>query len=115
MVQIYRGNQRRDVRHDHAVLLVTIGETTYRSTDWSLGGIALVGTDAALPEGADVQGFLAAEPAPDRIVAFLARVVRVDPGTDVTALRFRDLSAAGFAFLEGLTASAQRRRVVSGA
>jgi len=113
MGQIYRGNLRRDVRHDHPVLLVTVGETTYRTTDWSLGGVALVGVDPGLAVDQDVQGFLAAEPTPDRIVAFMATVVRVDPEAGLTALKFRDLSASGFAFLEGLLASAQRRRAMS--
>ncbi|MEE8271565.1 MAG: PilZ domain-containing protein [Alphaproteobacteria bacterium] len=104
MAQVIRRNFRRDHRRDTPSLAVKIGDDVVHSRDWSLGGLAIydmhrlsllcavddivVGTLGATDDATDY--------------AFSAEVVRVEPGTNMLALKFADLSKECFAFLEGM-------------
>jgi hypothetical protein len=105
MAQVYRTNLRRDRRRSLPVMSVTLGEVTYTTRDWSLGGLALQGADPLLEDGETVEGHVAEEGgAPHR---FAAVVVRHDPEGDVVALKFTELAPSTFAFLERLQTRAR--------
>jgi hypothetical protein len=93
-----RFESRRDRRYPVPCLVVTIGTQSYRSINWSMGGLLL-----EVPQqscwGDHVEGTLGM-PGQDKAIAFQAEVVRADPEAGTLALRFAPIDAKAVDFLD---------------
>ena len=100
---------RRFKRYATPALWVSVEGLHYRTLDWSIGGLALLGTRKELALGREVRVTLAAEirdPRPP-IFADRAVVVGCEPQTGHLFLHFRNAASAGLKILEYLS----RRRI----
>lgn len=96
---------RRYKRFAEPALHVTIGDRIYRTTDWSIGGLALAGYSGSLQPDKQVKITLQVEGDEEERRSFEDRVVvvRNDPGTGALALKFTSHSSATLKILEYLT------------
>lgn len=102
-------NRRRDVRRSMPPLAVRIGDTVFRTVNWSLGGLALAEAGALAAEapiGTEVRGHFGPDekhlPCPFRAV-----VVRIEAETGVVAVHIIELPSESFTFLERLLRHAE--------
>jgi hypothetical protein len=96
---------RRFKRYGAPSLWVSVEGLHYRTIDWSIGGLSLVGTKTDLPPGREVRVTLAAntrEPQPP-IFADRAMVVRCDREAGRLSLQFRNSTSATLKILEHLS------------
>ena len=102
---LFGAAQRRDRRFDQRVqssaLEVSLDGETYRTVDWSLGGVLLADYFGPRGSGEEVEGRVQITRDMSSY-PFKAVVVRRDPGLGQLALNFTDLSASGFSALESL-------------
>ncbi len=94
MVNLQKICRRQNHRFVEPVLDVSLNGLEGRSSDWSLGGLAVRFADdqgKALAPDAKVSGDLGEVDGTERF-PFSARVVRFDPRRDVVALEFSKLS-----------------------
>ena len=97
--------RRRHKRFVTPPLEVQIGTKTYRTADWSIGGLGLAGWDQVLPVGKqlNIEMTIAGIPDPEARFSDQMVVVRSSPETGLLALRFKTLSSATLRILEYLT------------
>jgi len=96
---------RRFKRYGAPSLWVSVEGLHYRTIDWSIGGLSLVGAKTGLPPGREVRVTLAAntrEPQPP-IFADRAMVVRCDREAGRLSLQFRNSASATLKILEHLS------------
>jgi two-component system chemotaxis response regulator CheY len=81
---------RRDQRYSEPALQVTIGAQTYRTVEWSVGGLSIAGFSGALPTDNQLSLSLRIEGDDDESRSFSgpAVVVRSNSGTGALAVRF---------------------------
>ena len=107
-------NRRRDVRRVLPVLSVQLGEHTYPTRDWSLGGFALTGVSylgRPLEVGEAIQGQLGhPEDGMLEDATFTAEVRRVAENGDLVGCQYTQLTTEAFTFLERLMRRAQPTR-----
>ncbi len=97
--------RRRYKRFAEPALHVTIGDNTYRTKDWSIGGFALAGYSGPLQPDKQIKITLQVEGDDEERRSFEDRVVvvRNDPGTGSLAVKFTSHSSATLKVLEYLT------------
>jgi two-component system chemotaxis response regulator CheY len=96
---------RRYKRFSTPALHVTIGERSYRTSDWSIGGLAVCGYSGALQPDKQIKISLRVEGDEEERKSFSDRVVvmRSNPAAGTLALRFTSHSSATLKVLEYLT------------
>jgi two-component system, chemotaxis family, chemotaxis protein CheY len=96
---------RRYKRFSDPALHVTIGERSYRTVDWSIGGLAIGGYSGALQPDKQIKVTLRVEGDEEEKKTFADRavVMRNNPGAGILALRFTSHSSATLKVLEYLT------------
>ena len=96
---------RRFKRYSAPSLWVSVDGLHYRTLDWSIGGLSLVGTKTDLPPGREVKVTLAANTRETQppIFADRAMVVRCDRETGRLTLQFRNSASATLKILEHLS------------
>jgi CheY-like chemotaxis protein len=96
---------RRYKRFSDPALHVTIGERSYRTVDWSIGGLAIGGYSGALQPDKQIKLTLRVEGDEEEKKTFSDRavVMRNNPGAGILALRFVSHSSATLKVLEYLT------------
>jgi hypothetical protein len=85
-----RGDLRRDPRYAALVLDVIVEFEHYRSIDWSTGGVLLDGVCEGFDIGTAVEGWIAL-PGAKRAFAFSGEILRTDPATGSTVVRFDEI------------------------
>lgn len=100
--------KRRDKRRLKPTLVISIDETTYVTSDWSLGGLLLSDYYGQREQGEEIEAELRVVTEPDKH-DFRAKVVRQSTSEGQLALRFTELSEGAFALLEDLSVGRQRR------
>ena len=78
---------RRDRRYPVPVLSVTIGQNTYTTSNWSMGGLLLSGFRGVMAPGAMVSGTVKVEPSGQNL-SFRGCVARSMPNAAKLAIRF---------------------------
>jgi hypothetical protein len=96
---------RRFKRYSAPSLWVSVDGLHYRTIDWSIGGLSLVGTKTDLPPGREVRVTLAANTRETQppIFADRATVVRCDREAGRLSLQFRNSASATLKILEHLS------------
>ncbi|MBV8889981.1 MAG: PilZ domain-containing protein [Alphaproteobacteria bacterium] len=94
-----RMDMRRERRYLSPVFEVTVAGRRFRSINWSMSGLLLDGRCRGAAIGAVVDGALAV-PGSTQTLSFSAELVRQDPETGASALRFEDIGPAGVDFLD---------------
>jgi two-component system chemotaxis response regulator CheY len=97
--------RRRHKRFVTPPLDVAIAGKTYRTEDWSIGGLSVTGWASSLSVGKQIKVDLAISGIADPQARFSDQmiVVRSSPDTGKLALRFKSLSSAALHILEYLT------------
>jgi PilZ domain len=94
---------RRDMRRERRYLVptfeVTIGDRQFHTVNWSMGGLLLDGPCSGMALGKRVDCSLALPGSP-QVLYFTAEIVRSDPDTGASALRFEDIGAEEVDFLD---------------
>ena len=94
---------RRDMRRERRYLVpifeVTVGNRRFRTVNWSMGGILLDGACAGVALGKSVDCSLAV-PGSAQVLHFIAEIVRADPDTGASALRFEEIGVEEVDFLD---------------
>jgi hypothetical protein len=104
---VYTKGQRRDRRiRNHGVVIDLLGQT-FPVIDWSLGGIAIDRCDTTVEIGTAVDATLRRDGEPALFPVHLT-ITRVDPGKQVMAATYRNLSSEAFHFLEKLQINRHR-------
>ncbi len=104
MAQVIKRNFRRDFRRDYPCLSVQVGDDIVHTRDWSLGGFAIYDMHRlSVPCTIDdvLCGSLGPSTEPPAH-EFTATVVRMEPGSNMLACKFIDMSSECFNFLEKL-------------
>ena len=94
-----RGELRRQRRYMTPVFQVIVECELFHSLDWSKGGLHLDGLCEGLVEGTPVEGWIAL-PDSAQSYAFSAEILRTDPATGTTVLRFDDIETETREFLD---------------
>jgi hypothetical protein len=94
-----RAESRRQRRYSTPVFDVIVECELFRSVDWSAGGVHLDGACEGVPVGSSVDGWLALPDLP-KAYAFSGEILRTDPATGNTVLRFDDVEAETADFLD---------------
>jgi hypothetical protein len=87
-----RAELRRDCRRVIPIFDVIVECELFRSIDWSMGGVQLDGVCEGVRVGSAVDGWIAL-PDMRKAFAFSGRIVRTDPDTGNTVLRFDEVEA----------------------
>jgi two-component system chemotaxis response regulator CheY len=97
--------RRRHLRFVTPILHVAVGGHTYRTIDWSLGGLSLGGWSGSLAAGKQLKIELTIAGSEDSAAIFADRVavVRGKPDSGTLALRFMTHTSATLRILEYLT------------
>jgi hypothetical protein len=85
-----RAELRRQRRYMAPIFEVIVECELFRSLDVSAGGVRLDGVCEGIPIGTPVEGWLALPGLP-RVVAFSGEVLRTDPVTGNSVVRFDDI------------------------
>ncbi len=104
MAQVIKRNFRRDFRRDYPSLSVQVGDDIVHTRDWSLGGFAIYDMHR-LSVPCTVDDVLCGSLGPSNetpVHEFTATVVRMEPGNNMLACKFIDMSSDCFNFLEKL-------------
>ena len=108
MAEVIKRSFRRDFRRDYPRLSVQVGDDIVHTRDWSLGGFAIYDMHRlSVPCTVDdvLCGTLGlSEGTP--VLEFTATVVRMEPGGNMLACKFIDMSSECFNFLEKLLRTA---------
>jgi hypothetical protein len=99
-----RAELRRDRRYAIPIFDIIVETEIFRSLDWSAGGVHLDGKCADVALGSHVDGWLALPDAPQSF-AFSGRVLRTDPTTGNTVVRFDELEPEAIGFLDRVVVS----------
>jgi hypothetical protein len=94
-----RQDTRRERRYQAPIFDVMVGSRRFRSVNWSMSGILLDGPYPDTMIGGHVAGSLKTPSSPQAL-RFAAELVRTDPETGVSALRFEDIGSDGVDFLD---------------
>ena len=100
--------KRRDKRRLNPTLVISIDDTTYVTSDWSLGGLLLSDYHGQREQGEEIEAELRVATEPDKH-GFRATVARQSTSEGRLALRFTELSDGAFAVLEDLSIGRNRR------
>ena len=107
-------NRRKDIRRALPVLVIQLGDLTFPTRDWSLGGFALTGATylgRPLEIGEVITGKLGRpEEGIQEDAAFHAEVRRFAENGDLAGCRYTQLTTEAFTFLERLMRRAQPPR-----
>ncbi len=109
MAQVIKRNFRRDFRRDYPSLSVQVGDDIVHTRDWSLGGFAIYDMHR-LSVPCTVDDVLCGSLGPSNetpVHEFTATVVRMEPGNNMLACKFIDMSSDCFNFLEKLLRRAE--------
>jgi hypothetical protein len=92
-----RADLRRDRRYAIPIFDVIVECEIFRSVDWSMGGVHLDGICETAAVGTSVDGWIALPEVPQAF-AFSGQILRTDPATGNTVVRFDEIEpeAAGF-------------------
>jgi hypothetical protein len=92
-----RAELRRDRRHLAPSFEVIVECELFRSLDWSAGGVHLDGVCEGVPIGSAVDGWIALPEQP-QAYSFSGQILRTDPCTGNTVVRFDEVEdeVAGF-------------------
>jgi PilZ domain len=94
---------RRDMRRERRYLVptfeVTIGNRQFHTVNWSMSGFLLDGPCRGMPLGARVDCSLGMPGSPHAL-HFAAEIVRTDPATGASALRFEEIGVEEVDFLD---------------
>ena len=104
MAQVIKRSFRRDYRRDYPCLSVQVGDDIVHTRDWSLGGFAIYDMHR-LSVPCTVDDVLCGSLGPSTgtpVHEFTATVVRMEPGSNMLACKFIDMSSECFNFLEKL-------------
>ena len=104
MAEVIKRSFRRDNRRDFPCLSVQVGDDIVHTRDWSLGGFAIYDMHR-LSVPCTVEDVLCGTLGPkdsSPVHEFTATVVRMEPGSNMLACRFIDMSSECFNFLEKL-------------
>jgi hypothetical protein len=85
-----RSDLRRERRYMTPVFEVIVECELFRSLDWSLGGVHLDGVCEGVAVGSTVEGWITL-PGASRGFAFSGQILRTDPATGNTVLRFDEI------------------------
>jgi hypothetical protein len=94
-----RAELRRDRRYIHPVFDVIVECELFHSMNWSIGGVQLDGVCEGADVGAVVDGWIAL-PETTQAFAFSGRILRNDPATGNTVLRFDEIEAEAAGFFD---------------
>jgi hypothetical protein len=97
-----RAESRQDSRRPVPIFEVIVECELFRSVDWSMGGILLDGVCEGAKLGTPVDGWIAL-PEAKKAFAFSGRILRTDPTTGNTVLRFDEIEADTAEFLDRAT------------
>ena len=91
-----RAELRRDRRYVIPIFDIIVECEIFRSVDWSIGGVHLDGMCETASVGAAVDGWIALPEVPQAF-AFSGQILRTDPATGNTVVRFDEIEreAAG--------------------
>ena len=104
MAQVIKRSFRRGFRRDYPCLSVQVGDDIVHTRDWSLGGFAIYDMHR-LSVPCTVDDVLCGTLGPLKQAPtheFTATVVRMEPGGNMLACKFIDMSSECFNFLEKL-------------
>jgi len=99
-----RAEQRKDRRRVIPVFDVVVECEVFRSVDWSGGGVHLDGVCEGVKVGTPVEGWLTVSETRSAF-AFTGWVLRTDPTTGNTVLRFDEIEAGTVDFLDRAAAA----------
>ena len=94
-----RQDMRRERRYQVPIFEVTVGDRTFHTVNWSMGGLLLDGPCRGIALGTRVFCSLAMPGSP-QVLHFAAEIVRTDPDTGASALRFEDIGTEEVEFLD---------------
>ena len=94
-----RMDMRRERRYLTPVFEVTVAGRQFRSVNWSMSGLLLDGPCRGKAIGSRVEAALAVSGS-SRMLSFFAELVRQDPQTGASALRFENIGTVGVDFLD---------------
>jgi PilZ domain-containing protein len=92
VTKLDRADLRRQQRYMTPTFEVIVECEMFRSVDWSTGGIHLDGVCQGMAVGAAVEGWVTL-PEVQQAFAFSGEVLRTDPATGNTVLRFDEIEA----------------------
>src|ERR1700676_2849648 len=87
-----RSELRQDNRRPVPIFEVIVECELFRSVDWSMGGILLDGVCEGAKIGTPVEGWIAL-PEAKQAFAFSGRILRTDPSSGNTIVRFDEIEA----------------------
>ena len=87
-----RAELRQDRRRMIPIFEIIVECELFRSVDWSIGGVQLDGACEGVTVGSPVDGWIAL-PEMRKTFAFSGRILRTDPTTGNTVLRFDEMEA----------------------
>jgi hypothetical protein len=94
-----RADLRQDNRRMVPIFEIIVECELFRSVDWSMGGVHLDGVCEGAQIGCPVEGWIAL-PEARKAFAFSGRILRNDPTTGNTVVRFDDIEADTVDFLD---------------
>jgi hypothetical protein len=94
-----RADLRRQRRYMTPTFEIIVECELFRSIDWSAGGVHLDGICEGIPIGSAVEGWIALPDTP-RALSFSGEILRTDPTTGNTVLRFDEIEADTAEFLD---------------
>jgi hypothetical protein len=99
-----RAELRQDCRRAIPIFEIIVECELFRSIDWSIGGVQLDGVCEGVRVGSAVDGWIAL-PEMRKAFAFSGRIVRTDPKTGNTVLRFDEVETEMAEFLDRAVAA----------
>ena len=94
---------RAELRREHRRLMpsfeIIVECELFRSLDWSAGGVLLDGVCEGVAVGSAVDGWIAL-PETLQAYAFSGQILRIDPTTGNTVLRFDEIEADAVRFFD---------------
>lgn len=99
---------RRDARRRGPTVVVSLGGSSYVSSNWSLGGVLLSDCYGRWTPGMEVEGSLRLASSFESH-GFTGAVVRKELAAGHLALRFTELSDGAFALLDSASLEAEHR------
>jgi hypothetical protein len=99
-----RAESRQDLRRMIPIFEVLVECELFRSIDWSMGGVQLDGVCEGVKIGTPVEGWITL-PEMRKAFAFSGRILRTDPATGNTVLRFDEVEADTEDFLDRAVAA----------
>jgi hypothetical protein len=99
-----RAELRRNNRRIIPIFDVVVECEVFRSVDWSFGGVHLDGVCEGVKIGTSVEGWITV-PETRTAFAFTGSILRTDPTTGNTVLRFDEMEAGTADFLDRAVAA----------